>query len=251
MIPATATQTRSAAAGPPVRRCGPLSVLVAALLPAAGSLAVDSWPVGALALAVQLALLPLAVGALRDLLPRLLPVALAAVTIGWSSWLLGDPTDAATTPLELGLTAVLRVFVLVLPGAVLVAWLDPAEAGDHLAQRWRWPARAVVAAVVALGQLSVLHETWDEVSRARRARGLGPGRGPVAAVRWSASTSFGLLVDALRRAGRTSTAMDARGFAHAHHRSWAQPAPWHRADTVLVLVAAVVAAVPVLARALL
>ena len=57
MIPATATETRSAAAGPPVRRCGPLSVLVAALLPAAGSLAVDSWPVGALALAVQLVLM--------------------------------------------------------------------------------------------------------------------------------------------------------------------------------------------------
>lgn len=250
MIPATATETRSAAGGPPVRRCGPLAVLLASLLPAVGSLAVDSPTAGAIALAVQLVLLPLAVGALRPLLPRLLPVGLAALTIGWSTWLLGDASDASTTPLALACTAVLRVLVLVLPGAVLVAWLDPAEAGDHLAQRWRWPARAVVAAVVALGQLSVLHETWDEVSRARRARGLGPGRGPVAALRWSASTSFGLLVDALRRAGRTSVAMDARGFAHARHRTWAQPAPWGTADTVLVVVAAAVAAVPLLVRVL-
>lgn len=248
MIPATATEIRSAATGPPVRRCGPLALLVASLLPAAGSLAIDDPVVGAVSLLVVLGLLPLAVHRVRPLLPRLLPVGIAALSIGWSSWLLGG--DEGTGALELGLTAVLRILVLVLPGAVLVAWLDPAEAGDHLAQRWRWPARAVVAAVVALGQLAALHASWDEIARARRARGLGPGRGPLAAIGWAASTSFGLLVDALRRAGRTSVAMDARGFSRTEARTWAHPAPWHRADTVLVLVAVGVAAVPVAVRSL-
>lgn len=242
MTPATAVETRSAAAGPPVRRCGPLALLVASLLPAAGSLAIDDPVVGAVSLLVVLGLLPLAVHRIRPLLPRLLPVAIAALSIGWSNWLLGG--EEGVGALESGLTGVLRILVLVLPGAVLVAWLDPAEAGDHLAQRWRLPARSVVAAVVALGQLGTLHTAWGDIARARRARGLGPGRGPLAALRWAASTSFGLLVDALRRAGRTSVAMDARGFSEAVRRTWAQPAPWHRADTVLVLVAVVVAVVP-------
>ena len=67
-------------------------------------------------------------------------------------------------------------------------------------------------------------------------------------MRWSGSTAFGLLVDAVRRAGRTAVAMDARGFDAAARRSWALPAPWRRADTVLLLIGTVVAAVPLLLR---
>ena len=70
-------------------------------------------------------------------------------------------------------------------------------------------------------------------------------------MRWAASTAFGLLVEALRRAGRIAVAMDARGFAAAHRRSWAQPAPWHRADTVLLVLAVLVPAVPWVVRELL
>ncbi|WP_432545260.1 energy-coupling factor transporter transmembrane component T family protein [Kineococcus sp. SYSU DK004] len=245
-VPPTAAQLRAARPGPPARRCGPLSLLAVSLLAVPGSLAVDDWRVGALALAVQLACLPLAAGRWRELWPRLVPVAVAALSVGWSAWLLGDAED----PVAAGLASVLRILVLVLPGVVLTTWLDPSEAGDHLAQRLRWPARAVVASVAALGQLTALRDTWEEVSRARRARGLGPGRGPASAVRWAASTSFGLLVDAVRRAGRTSTAMDARGFAGASRRTWALPAPWRRADTVLLVAGTAVVAVPVLLRVL-
>jgi len=247
LVPPTATQDRTAAGGPPVRRCGPLSLLGASVLPVAGSLAVDTWRVGAVALAVQLLLLPLAVRGWRALLPRLVPVTIAAVSVGWSTWLLGGEAD----PVAAAVASVLRIAVLVLPGVVLLAWLDPSETGDHLAQRLHLPARAVVAATAALEQLTALAQAWDELSRARRARGLGPGRGPVSRVRWAASTAFGLLVEGLRRAARVSVAMDARGFADAAGRSWALPARWALADTVLLVVGALVAAVPLVATALL
>jgi len=247
LVPPTATADRVAAGGPPVRRCGPLSLLGASVLPVAGSLAVDTWRVGAAALGVQLLLLPLAVRGWRALLPRLVPVTVAALSVGWSTWLLGGEADA----LSAALASVLRIAVLVLPGVVLLAWLDPSETGDHLAQRVHLPARAVVAATAALEQLSALAQAWDELARARRARGLGPGRGPASRLRWGASTAFGLLVEALRRAARMSLAMDARGFADAQRRSWALPARWSAADTVLLAVGALVAAVPLVAGALL
>jgi energy-coupling factor transporter transmembrane protein EcfT len=195
---------------------------------------------------VQLLCLPFVVGGPRALAVRSVPVALAAVSVGWSVIIGGDSAE----PLWTALTAALRLLVLVLPGVLLLGWLDPAEAGDHLAQRLHVPGRVVVAVVAALGQLGTLSASWDQIAAARRVRGLGPGRGPVSRIRWSASTAFGLLVDAVRRAGRTSVAMDARGFASdaALRRSWALPAPWRHADTVLLVVGLLVALVPLLLR---
>lgn len=61
---------------------------------------------------------------------------------------------------------------------------------------------------------------------ARRVRGLGPGRKPIARGRHVAALTFGLLVATLRSSGRMAVAMDARGFATARHRTWAEPATW-------------------------
>lgn len=247
-VPPTAAQRRGAGPGPVVRHCGPLPLLAVGVLCAVGAFAVERWWQAAGALAVQLLCLPLVVPGVRALVRRSLPLLIAAVSVGWSTIVAGDAPD----PLWTALTASLRLLVLVLPGAVLLGWIDPAEAGDHLAQRLRLPGRVVVAAVVALGQLGTLAAAWEQIAAARRVRGSGPGAGPVSRVRWSASTAFGLLVDAVRRAGRTAVAMDARGFDSdgAVRRSWALPAPWRRADTVLLLVGAVVAAVPLLLRLL-
>ena len=246
-IPPTSAQRRSAAAGPPVRHCGPLSVLAVSLLAVPASFGVGSWRQGLAGLVAVLLCTPLVVGQWRGLPRRLLPALIGAASVAWSTWLVGE----ADEPVTAALTAALRLLVLVLPGALLLAWLDPDEAGDHLAQRLRLPARVVVAAVAALGQLTALAQAWDQVAAARRVRGLGAGRGLLSCARWAASTAFGLLVDAVRRAGRTAVAMDARGFSPedgAPARTWALPAPWRRSDTVLLLVGAVVLAVPLLVR---
>ncbi len=247
-VPPTPAERRSAGPGPLVRHCGPLPLLAVSLLAVPASFAVTTWVAGAAGLAAQLLCLPLVVDRWRALPRRLLPGAVGALSVGWSAWLLGEPGQGE--PLLAALTAALRLAVLVLPGAVLLAWLDPAEAGDHLAQRLRVPGRLVVAVVAALGLLSALADAWEQLAASRRARGLGPGPGPLSRGRWLASTAFGLLVDAVRRAGRVSTAMDARGAVPGGPpRTWALPAPWRRADAVCLLVGAAVLAVPLVVAA--
>jgi energy-coupling factor transporter transmembrane protein EcfT len=204
-----------------------------------GSVFVRDWRVGLVTLAAQLALAPLAVRRVRTSAARLVPGLVAALSIGWSSWLLGSH-DLAT-----GFTAGLRILVLVVPGALLTAYLDPSRLGDDLGQRLRLPARPVVATVAALQRVEDLGRVWAEAAWARRVRGLGPGRSVVGRFRAAAALTFVLLVQSIRQAGRMAVAMDARGFAGAKRRTWAEPARWTGADTVLVILGAVTAALPV------
>jgi energy-coupling factor transporter transmembrane protein EcfT len=203
------------------------------------SVFVRSWQVGLVTLAVILLLAPLAARSLRSAALRGLPGLLAGLSIGWSTWLLGGHQVGTAV------AAGLRILVLVLPGSLLTASLDASRLGDDLAQRLHLPARPVVAAVAALQRVEDLGTVWAEASWARRVRGLGAGRAPLARVREVAALTFVLLVQTVRRSSRMAVAMDARGFAGAHHRSWAEPARWARADTALLLVGLGVAALPI------
>jgi energy-coupling factor transport system permease protein len=62
-----------------------------------------------------------------------------------------------------------------------------------------------------------------------------------------ANMSFALLVHAMRGATSSAVAMDARGFASAHDRTWAEPAVWTRLDVVAVAVALLLGAMAPLA----
>jgi len=223
-------------------RSGPLSLLAVALLPFAGAVAITSVRVG---LASLLGVALLAVLVTRDLRSTWWRVAIAlfaGASVAVSTWLYGgQDADAAGG-------AALRILYLVLPSALVTPYLDPIALGDHLAQRLRLPARFVVVSVAALQRLEQLADVREEVARARRARGLGGEGGPVARVRAGASVLFGVLVATLRGSGRVSVAMDARGFAGAHRRTWAEPAPWLLPDTLLTLVGAGLAALPWLLR---
>ena len=66
--------------------------------------------------------------------------------------------------------------------------------------------------------------------------------------RYAADMTFALLVQALRGASATSIAMDARGFATAQHRTWAEPAPWTRLDIAGLVVAFLLGAIPLIVR---
>ena len=113
-----------------------------------------------------------------------------------------------------------------------------------LAQRLGLPARVVVAATSALQRLDDTVETWRTIQLARRARGLGLDGGPVRRVRASAAGAFALLVVSLRRATVTTIAMDARGFATATRRTWAEPAPWTTADSAVLAASLALAVLP-------
>ncbi|MCK5892266.1 energy-coupling factor transporter transmembrane component T [Aeromicrobium sp.] len=221
-----------------VQRLNPVVLLAFGFASLAGSFAVRDLPA---ALAATTAY---AVAALLLLPSWRYPVACLALCgvsaglVGYSAWRLGNGDHAPV--------AALRILVLAWPGAVAVGFVDPARLGDYVAQRLHGPDRFVAAFVAALQRVSGLTGTWQQLARVRRVRGLGPTRNPVTALRYAGSMTFALLADALRGASRTSVAMDARGFATAHDRTWAEPAPWTRADTVgLALAVALGAVAPV------
>jgi energy-coupling factor transporter transmembrane protein EcfT len=48
----------------------------------------------------------------------------------------------------------------------------------------------------------------------------------------------------MRMSGAMSLAMDARGFASAHRRTWAEQAPWQPRDTAILMAGLMLAVLP-------
>ncbi len=226
-----------------LQRVGPLSLLLGSFVLMAGGLSLPGLVPGAIAFAILLLAVALLAGPGRVGWLRLLPGVLAFASVTWSNWLLADPRDLGTA-----VFAGLRIAYFVIPGIVFAAFIDPSALGDHLGQRLRLPARPVLAAVAALNRLDTLSADWGQIAQARRIRGLGPGRNPIAQGRHVASMTFTLLVQALGQAERMSVAMEARGYGllgrPGYRRTWAGPAPWRGADTALVVWCVVLAALP-------
>lgn len=238
-------------------RCGPLSLFAAAALPMVAAVLSPGWQ-------VSLAILGLlALGALvglanqrgsgggwtdaarwRALGIRLVPALLGALGVGWSTWLLG------AREVDTALSAATRLLVIVVPSAITLAFVDPDDLADHLAQRLRLPPRPVVALGAALQRVQSFGEVWAEIGWARRLRGQGitwRRPGSVLAHLWA--STFGMLLRSLGSAATLAVAMDARGFATAGRRTWVSRAPWTRADTLVVVAALVPVVVALAARA--
>jgi energy-coupling factor transporter transmembrane protein EcfT len=126
----------------------------------------------------------------------------------------------------------------------LAARIRPSALADHLAQRAGLSDRVAVSAAASLARIDSIGETWRQITRARRARGMGIDGGVFRRVRGSAGAAFGLLVASMRHASFLAVAMDARGFANATQRTWAEPAPWLRGDWVVVAIGVVLASAP-------
>ncbi|MDO4717968.1 MAG: ATP-binding cassette domain-containing protein [Propionibacteriaceae bacterium] len=230
-------------------RCGPVALLVTMLVfvPAgmfSSGLVPLAFGVGA-AVAAGMVLT-----GFRFPLIRFLPVAIGVATVVWSNWFFASPRV-----IENAVAAGLRMAFIALPGIVAASYLDATKLGDQLGQLLRWPPRPVLALVAGLQRVDDMHTRWTELSTARRARGLLPGRSPLARLRHGASLLFALLIDSVEHAGRLTVAMETRGYsAHltgATPRTWACPAPWRRADTVLVVISLVLACVPAVVAVLL
>lgn len=221
-------------------RVNPLVLVVLALLGMVASLAVRDLRTAVVMLGCYLVFGVLGLPRRSGPAWRWLPVLLGAVSVGWSTWLLGGHDVGTAT------VAGLRLVVLAAPGVALAPLVDPAALADQLGQRLRLPARWAVALAAGLQRIDRIGELWQVLARARRARGLGPGRNPVSQVRHASSVTFGLLVATMRDATAMSVAMDARGFAAAERRSWAEPAPWRQVDTVVLAAGCLAAAVPYL-----
>jgi len=231
------------ASGGLLERTGPLSLLLGAVLLTASGVAAG----GLLPLTIGVAALVVTgMVLLRFRFPpgRLVAPGIAIASIAWSNWLLSDPRAV-----EPALVAALRVAFIVLPGVVAASFLEPTALGDHLGGLLRMPSRPVLAVVAALRRLDGFAELWQEISRARRVRGVGPGRSPVSKVREWGALCLALLVESVRQAGRLTIAMDSRGYSAPGPRTWLGKAVWSREDTELVVIAASLAALPHLLEA--
>jgi energy-coupling factor transport system ATP-binding protein len=236
---------------PLVARCGPLSLLAAAALAVPAGVASPHWSTSLVVVAVQALLAVVALsapgrgprpqGRTRAVLWRMLPGLIGAASVGWSTWLLGGHD------LDVAATAAMRVVVIVLPSAVLIRWVDADALGDHLGQLLRLPARPVVAVAAALQRVHTFGDVWQEIARARRVRGIGAtARSPRSVLTELGALTTGMLVRSLQAAAALAVAMDARGFATAHRRTWAAPARWGAADWLAITASLVPLAVAVL-----
>lgn len=205
-------------------RANPLALISVGVFSLLGSFWIRSLSTGLIALGVYALVALLVLPSWRYPAVCLAFTALASVTIVYSTWRLGG------RDLHEAFTAGIRILVLAWPGSVMAGFVDPARLADYLAQSLRLPPRLMAAFAAALQRFTGFGVVWQQLERVRKARGFGASRNPIANVPYVVSMSFALLVHALRGATKTSIAMDARGFATAQQRTWAEPAPWTRLD---------------------
>ena len=217
---------------------------VLALLVATTPLLITIDPVSAgVALALELALMPLSGVSARSFFLKATPLLLAAPLGALSMLLYASP--GGTVYWQFGPAAIsdhsmwlalgigLRMCAIVMPAIALLDRIDPTDMGDGLAQILHLPARPVLAALAGARMTSLMAADWKALERARRARGVGDA----SRIRSFLRGSFSLLVFALRRSGKLATTMEARGFGAAGKRTWARVSRLRTADAVLMVVA--------------
>lgn len=207
---------------------------------------------GAVALALELLLVPFAGVPLRALAFRMLPLLVAAPLTALTIALYGAPSGeiygtfllatVSEGSLHLAGAAALRVLAIGLPAVLLVSTVDPTDLADGLIQTWRLPARFVLGALAAFRLVGLLVDDWRALVLARRARGVGDAGGILGRTRFLGSVAFALLVLALRRGGSLATAMEARGFGGDAPRTAARVARFGRSEWVLIAIGVAIAA---------
>ena len=235
----------------PLAKRNPVAKLAAALLFSAPLIATLDPLTPTIALAIELAVLPLFGVRYGTLARRAWPLLMAATGIvitlvifaaertGATVATLG-PFEVTTGVLITALGMVLRVFAIALPGIIVFATTDPTDLADALVQNVHAPPRFAIGALAAFRLVPLLGQEWQMLSLARRARGIDTGRNVVARLKLFVSTAFALLVGAIRRGTRLAVAMDARGFDSGTPRTYARQQPFGRADAALMIGAALV-----------
>ncbi|GAA0548940.1 energy-coupling factor transporter transmembrane component T [Paractinoplanes ferrugineus] len=220
-------------------RRNPVAKLAAALLFSLPLLATLDPLTPAIALVVELTLLPLFGLRHAVLAKQVWPLLLAATGVLMTMVLFAadrsgtvlvglGPFDVTTGVLNSALGLILRLFAIALPGVIVFATTDPTDLADALVQNAKAPARFAIGALAAFRLLPLLGAEWQMLTLARRARGVDTG------VRGFPATAFALLVGALRRGTRLAVAMDARGFDSGVPRTYARRQVFTRADVALM-----------------
>lgn len=228
----------------------PLAKFVGALIIAVALIATLNPYIAGVLLVVEMAFLPFLGLSARRLLRILWPLSVAGLLAALTTALYGrtagevyfaaGPIVISEGSLVLALTIGLRVLAIGLPSVALFATVDPTDLADSLAQLWRLPQRFVFGALAAVRMVDVLIDDWRTLALARRARGVGSGRGPVGAIARVINQVFALLVSSLRRGNNLAIAMDARAFGAPVQRTYARKAHWRTGDTWFVVIATII-----------
>jgi len=228
-------------------KLNPLARLIFAVLLAAPVLITLDWVSSATMLGLQVVIF-WALGARpREMARRLWPVtivaAIAAISMAlyarpggvifWHWWVM----TISAHSLLLALAVFCRILALALAAVVLLGGVDPTIMADALSQLAHLPSRFVLGTLAGARLLGLMADDWRSLGLARRARGLGD-RG---AIRRLASMAFTLLVMAIRRGAKLSTAMQVRGFGASDRRTWARESSLTSADAIGLVVALLVA----------
>ncbi len=236
-------------------RANPLAKFVAVfLISMVLALSID-WVSASIALAAELALFPLAGLTIRLLWVRAWPLIVAAAIGGWSTAIVAPDSGAVLLDvglwsisegsLQLGLGFMLRGLAIALPAILLMTCTDPTDLADALAQKARLPHRFVLGSLAAMRLVGLMAEEWQTIGMARRARGVGSQGSPWQRGKATLGQSFGLLVQAVRRASRLAVTMEARGFGGGK-RTWARESTYSLLDVWVLLGGVLIAAAAVL-----
>lgn len=231
----------------------PLAKFTAASVVGIGLLFTLSPTAALVALAVDCVFLPFAKLPTRRLIRMVWPLAVMSLLSAVSTALYGRTSgetflswgliNVSEGSIALAASIALRILAIGIPAVVLAATIDATELADSLTQLWRMPRRFVMGALAAFRLVGLLADDWRNLEYARRARGLGSGRGPIAAVVRFAGQVFALLVLSVRRGSTLALAMEARGMNFAMTPTRARTAVWRLRDTAFVLLAAFVTVV--------
>ncbi|KIS25770.1 cobalt transporter [Arthrobacter sp. SPG23] len=235
-------------------RANPLAKFaVVMLMTVVLALSID-WVSASVALAFELLLFPLAGLTVALLWQRGWPLILAAGLGGWSTSIVAPDSgrilldvgiwSISEGSLELGLGFLLRGLAIALPAVLLMSCTDPTDLADALAQKAKLPHRFVLGTLAAMRLVGLMAEEWQTIGMARRARGVGSHGSPGQRLRAMLGQSFGLLVQAVRRASRLAVTMEARGFGGAR-RTWARESTFSTLDIWVVLGGVLIAAAAV------
>lgn len=242
----------------PLTRANPLAKFaVVFFITLVLALSID-WVSATTALVAELALFPLAGLTLRLLWQRGWPLIIAAALGGWSTAIVAADNGAVLLDvgiwsisegsLQLGIGFMLRGLAIALPAILLMTCTDPTDLADALAQKAGLPHRFVLGTLAATRLVGLMAEEWQTIGMARRARGVGSQGSPLQRLQATLGQSFGLLVQAIRRASRLAITMEARGFG-AGQRTWARESTYSPLDAWVLVGGVLIAAAAVLASA--
>ncbi|WP_396900452.1 energy-coupling factor transporter transmembrane component T family protein, partial [Mycolicibacterium sp.] len=155
-------------------------LITAAVIALALVLSVD-WVSALTALVLEIPLF-LALGVrLRPLVVRGGLVTVAAALTALTNLLYGEVRgtvywhflliNVSEGSVQLALAMFLRVLAIALPSVLLFADVQATELADGLGQVLRLPARFVVGALAGMRLVGLLHQDWQYLGYARRARG--------------------------------------------------------------------------------